>query len=189
MSLRKNDSDSAFVDSTLIRVCHNKRIFNHKVFDGIAARGKSTMGWFLGFKLHLVIDEYGEIINAQLTPGNCDDRAPVEDLIEHFKGKLFGDRGYISKELFQKLYLKGVKLVTGIKKGMKNILMDIKEKILLRKRSIIETVFGYLKRTMMLEHSRHRSQKNMGIHVMSTLVAYQLLCKKPAITPIFQMIS
>jgi hypothetical protein len=103
LCLRKNDSNISFIDSTPIKVCHNKRIFNHKVFEGIAARGKSTMGWFYGFKLHLVIDEKGEIINAKLTPGNCDDRKPVEKLIEYFQGVIFGDKGYLSADLFKKL--------------------------------------------------------------------------------------
>jgi hypothetical protein len=189
LSLRKNDSDTAFVDSTPIRVCNNKRIFNHKVFDGLAERGKSTMGWFFGFKLHLVIDEKGEIVNAQLTAGNTDDRKPVEELMSHFQGVMFGDKGYISKDLFRKLFEKGIKLVTGLKKGMKNMLIPLKEKILLRKRSIIETVFGYMKNTLMLEHSRHRSPKNFLIHILSTLVAYQLTPKKPSISPLFKEIS
>jgi hypothetical protein len=141
LCLRKSDSNTAFVDSTPIRVCHNKRIFDHKVFDGLAARGKSTMGWFFGFKLHLAIDEKGNIINSKMTPGNCDDREPVEDLLKNFQGTLFGDKGYISKDLFLELYKKGIKFVTGLKKGMKNVLMDLKEKILLRKRSISETVY------------------------------------------------
>jgi hypothetical protein len=149
MSLRKNDSDIAFVDSTPIKVCNNKRIFTHKVFKGLAEREKSTMGWFFGFKLHLVIDEKGEIINAQLTLGNCDDRKPVEELMAHFQGVIFGNKGYISEDLFPKLFEKGIKSVTGLKKRMRNILMPLKEKILLRKRSIIETVFGYMKHTLM----------------------------------------
>jgi transposase len=188
MCLRKNDSNIAFVDSTPIRVCNNKRIFNHKVFAGLAERGKSTMGWFFGFKLHLVIDEKGEVINAQLTPGNCDDRKPVDELTSNFQGVMFGDKGYISKDLFEKLWEKGIKLVTGLKKGMKNMLMPLKEKILLRKRSIIETVFGYMKNILMLEHSRHRSPKNFLAHILSTIVTYQLMEQKPSISPIFSEI-
>jgi hypothetical protein len=189
LCLRNKNADIAFIDSTPIRVCHNKRIFNHRVFDGLAARGKSTMGWFFGFKLHLAIDPEGNIINSQLTPGNVNDLKPVEDLVADFHGLLLGDRGYICQELFQKLFEKGVKFVTGIKKNMKNILMDLKEKMLLRKRSIIETVFGYMKQTMMLEHSRHRSSKNFLIHLLSTLVAYQLKHTKPTIAPLLQEIS
>jgi hypothetical protein len=187
--LIKSNSNTAFVDSTPIRVCNNKRIFNHKVFKGLAERGKSTMGWFFGLKLHLIINENGNVVNAQLTPGNCDDRKPVEDLIVNFQGDMFGDKGYISKELFRTLYEKGVKLVTGLKKGMKNILMPLRDKILLRKRSIVETVFGFLKNTMMLEHSRHRSVKNFLTHIAGTIIAYQLMPNKPSITPIFKEIQ
>ncbi|MDR2781679.1 MAG: IS982 family transposase [Holosporaceae bacterium] len=117
MCLRRNDSNLAFVDSTPVRVCNNKRIFNHKVFKGIAERGKSTVGWFFGFKLHLVIDEKGEIINAVLTPGNVNDRKPVEDLLSFFQGLVFGDKGYISKDMFARLREKGIKLIAGLKKG------------------------------------------------------------------------
>jgi hypothetical protein len=101
--LRQTDAELGYVDSTPIKVCHNKRIFNHRVFKGLAERGKSTMGWFFGFKLHIAVDLQGEIINAMLTPGNCDDRVPVEQLLEKFHGIIFGDKGYISKDLFQKL--------------------------------------------------------------------------------------
>jgi transposase len=179
--LKKNDASCGYIDSTPIKVCHNKRIFNHKVFKGLAARGKSTMGWFFGFKLHIVVDTEGNIINAMLTSGNCDDRTPVESLLKDFQGTMFGDKGYISQELFNSLFSKGVKLVTGIKKRMKNILMYFEEKMLLRKRSLVETVFGFLKRTRELEHTRHRSVTNMFMHVISTLVGYQLTPDKPAI--------
>jgi hypothetical protein len=189
MCFTKNDSNTAFVDSTPIRVCNNKRIFNHKVFRGVAERGKSTMGWFFGFKLHLLIDTEGNVINAQLTPGNCDDRKPVEDLIFNFQGDMFGDKGYVSKDLFSRLYERGVKLITGLKKGMENMLMPLRDKILLKKRSLIETVFGYMKNIMMLEHSRHRSKKNFLTHIAGTLISYQLMPHKPSITPIFKEIT
>jgi hypothetical protein len=109
-----------------------------------------------------------------LTAENVNDRKPVEELVSFFQGLIFEDNGYISKDLFTKLYKKEIKLVAGLKKGMQNILMPLKEKFLLQKRSMVETVFGYLKNTMMLEHSRHRSQKNFIVHILSTVVAYQL---------------
>jgi hypothetical protein len=178
----------SFVDSTPIRVCHNKRIFTHKVFAGLANRGKSSMGWFFGFKLHIAIDTHGNIIGAELTEGSRDDREPVERLLQGFEGKAFADKGYISEELFKKLHEKGVKLVTGIKKNMKNKLMILEEKLLLRKRSIVETVFGYLKETLMLVHTRHRSPANMLVHVMATLISYQLLDVKPSISPLYTQV-
>jgi hypothetical protein len=108
----------AFVDSTKIVVCHNKRINSNKVFRELAARGKSTMGWFYGFKLHLIINEVGEILTAKVTPGNVDDRQPIPEMTESLTGKLFGDKGYISKKLTEKLLEGGLQLITPIKKRM-----------------------------------------------------------------------
>ena len=167
----------AYIDATALRVSHNKRMNSHKVFKGIAAVGKSTMGWFYGFKLHLVIDLQGNIINARLTTGNCDDRSPVEDLIQEFQGVIYGDKGYISQDLFSRLWKKGVKLVTGVKANMKNKFMILKEKILLRKRSLIESVFSVLKRNG-LEHSLHRSVHGFILHILGSLISYQLNRKK-----------
>ena len=170
-----------YIDSTPIPVCHNKRIYNHKVFKDFAKRGKSTMGWFFGFKLHLIINEKGELLAATLTPGNVDDRSPVRDMTQKLVGLLFGDKGYIDKHLFADLYERGLKLVTGIKSKMKNKLMPINEKILLRKRSVIETVNGVIKETMQISHTRHRSTINGFIHIISTLVGCSLRTKKPKI--------
>jgi hypothetical protein len=139
------------------------------------------MGWFFGFKLHLVISEKGELLNAMLTPGNVDDRAPVRQMTAKLTGLLFGDKGYIDQVLFRDLFERGLKLVTGIKKNMKNKLVVLREKILLRKRSIIETVNGVLKEDFEISHTRHRSIINGFIHIFSTLVAYALKSKKPAI--------
>jgi hypothetical protein len=171
----------AYIDSTCIPVCHNKRTSRHKVFKDLAKLGKSTMGWFFGFKLHLIINEKGALLACSLTPGNVDDRKPVRDMTKSLSGLLFGDKGYIDTSLFKDLYDKGLKLVTGIKKNMKNKLMNMKEKILLRKRSIIETVNGSLKTDFNLVHTRHRSALNGFVHILSTLVAYSFKTKKPTI--------
>lgn len=171
----------AYIDSTPITVCHNKRIRRNKVFASVGKIGKSTKGWFFGLKLHLVINEKGQIHGVKLTAGNVDDRSPVPALTKHLTGLLLGDKGYIKQELFTKLYGRGLKLITSIKKNMKNTLMDLFEKILLRKRSIIETVFDYLKNKMEIEHSRHRSVWNCCVHIISTLIAYSLKKSKPSI--------
>jgi hypothetical protein len=171
----------SFVDSTPIKVCHNKRIKRNKVFKGLAKVGKSTMGWFYGFKLHLVINDIGQIHGLKLTEGNVDDRTPVPSMTQHLIGLLFGDKGYIKADLFAELYKRGLKLVTGIKKKMDNKLMPLIEKILLRKRSIIETVFDYLKNKFEIEHTRHRSVSNFAVHILSTLVSYSLKLTKPSI--------
>jgi hypothetical protein len=172
----------AYVDSTSLAVCHPKRISRNKVFKGLASLGKTTKGWFFGFKLHLIVDPEGNIMRAKITGGNVDDRKVIPQMTQGLTGLLFGDKGYICKELFLKLYRRGLRLVTGIKKNMKNILMDWNEKIFLRKRSLIETVFDYLKNKFQLEHTRHRSPFNMLVHLVSTLITYQLKPSKPSIS-------
>lgn len=173
----------SIVDSTPLRVCNNKRIFNHKVFDGIAQRGKSTMGYFFGFKLHLVVNEKGEILNFVITPGNVDDREPLKDsnFLNRIFGKLFADKGYIGQKLFEQLFVDGIHLITGLKRNMKNCLMSISDKIMLRKRSIIETINDELKNICQVEHSRHRSFGNFLTNLISGLLAYSFLPKKPSI--------
>ena len=170
-----------YIDATSISVCHPKRIRSHRVFQDFATIGKTTKGWFLGVKLHLIINSRGELVNAAITTGSTDDRVPVPNLTKHLTGLLFGDKGYISTRLFKQLLNRGVKLVTSIRKNMKNKLIDLREKILLRKRSIIETVFDHLKNKMLLEHTRHRSPINAFVHIITTLVAYQIKSSKPAI--------
>lgn len=171
----------SFVDSTPIRVCKNKRIKAHKVFKGLAAHGKGTMGWFYGFKLHLVVNEHGEILSFQLTPGNVDDRKPLSFLFEGLFGKVFADKGYISKDLFAEFFQEGIQLITGIRKNMKNRLMPLMDKLLLRKRSIIETINDQLKNISQIEHSRHRSFTNFLVNLIAGLVAYALQPKKPSL--------
>lgn len=155
--------------------------YRNKVFKGLAALGKGSMGWFFGFKLHLIINEKGDLLSAQLTPGNTDNRKPVEQMSSRLTGLLFGDKGYIDQKLFNNLYARGLKLVSGIKAKMQNKLMPLQEKILLRKRSIIETVNGVLKTDFQISHTRHRSVVNGFIHIFSTLLAYVMKANKPAI--------
>lgn len=152
-------SGISFVDSTPIRVCKNKRIKRNKVFKGIAEVGKSTMGWFYGFKLHIFINDKGEILNFAITQANVDDRESLknEGFLKAVFGKLFADKGYISEKLTNILFVSGIHLVTSIRNNMKNSLMTMSDKILLRKRSVIETVNDELKNICQVEHSRHRS--------------------------------
>ena len=171
----------SFIDSTALKVCGNKRITRNRVFRGLAALGKTTMGWFYGFKLHLVINDCGDLLGFQLTPGNIDDRQPVEFLAGDLWGQLFGDKGYISQELFRKLYEQSLKLITGIRSNMTNRLMEVSEKILLRKRSLIETVNDQLKNVCQIEHTRHRSPANFIVHLMAGLIAYARQPKKPSL--------
>ena len=180
---RKQNMGISYIDSTRIPVCHNKRTNSHKVFESIAEIGKSTMGWFLGFKLHMIIDTKGNILSVNLTKGNVDDRVPVIKLIKELSGKLFGDKGYIKKELAQELQELGITLITPLKKNMKARFMPINifDLILSKKRILIESVFNVLKNKLQLCHTRHRSIKNFCVHILAVLVGYQLSPNKPSI--------
>ncbi len=169
----------SIIDATPIVVCHNKRTNSHKVFDGLAKLGKSTMGWFFGFKLHIIINEMGELLAFKLTPGNVDDRSVVNDMSAGLLGKLFGDKGYISSKLFKELLKRGLHLVTQVRKNMRNKLMPLMDRLLLRKRSLVESVYHQLKDVMQVEHTRHRSPINFMANLLSGLAAYTLYDKKP----------
>ena len=139
------------------------------------------MGWFYGFKLHLIINECGELLAAQLTPGNVDDRQPVPGLAKRLTGKLFGDKGYISAKLFETLWDQSLQLVTSIRRNMRNKLMPLMDKILLRKRSLIETVNDQLKNIAQIEHTRHRSPVNFMVNLVAALISYTHQPKKPSL--------
>ena len=126
----------AFIDSTPLAVCHNRRITRHKVFKEWATRGKTSIGWFYGFKLHLIVNDKGELLAVHLTPGNVDDRKPLDFMSQDLLGKLFGDKGYLSQDLFEQLFERGLELITNIRKNMKGQLMLLSDRILLRKRFI-----------------------------------------------------
>ena len=177
----KRGDGIAFIDSTPLRVCDNLRIPRHKTFKGEAERGKSSTGWFYGFKLHLLVDDCGDILSFRITRGNVDDRKPVPDMLKNFIGKVFGDRGYISQKLTELLATDEIELITTLKKNMKPRVLAAFDKLLLRKRSIIETINDQLKNIFDLEHSRHRSLANYMINVVASLVAYSYQEKKPSL--------
>ena len=175
-------SGISFVDSTALTVCNNRRIHTHRVFVNLAARGKTSMGWFYGFKLHLTVNDQGELLACQISPGNVDDRQPVPRLAKNLWGKLFADRGYISQALAEQLHqLYNLQLITKLRKNMQNRLMLLSDKILLRKRAIIETIIDQLKNISQIEHTRHRSPVNFWINVLAGLIAYCHQPKKPAL--------
>jgi hypothetical protein len=173
----------SFIDSTPIRACKNKRIRCNKVFKDIANIGKSTMGWFYGFKLHIIVNDKGELLDFIITQANVDDRTPLKEdnFLKKIIGSLYADKGYISKELTTLLFDQGLHLITGIKNNMKNVIMTMKDKILLRKRSVIETINDQLKNIAQAEHSRHRSFANFITNLVASLIAYSFQEKKPSI--------
>jgi hypothetical protein len=172
----------SFIDSTSLAVCHVRRVHAHKVFAGLAAWGRTSVGWFFGFKLHLVINERGELLNMCLTPGNTDDRQPVPQLIKGLHGKVFGDRGYISQALSRQLRRDfGIALITKLRRKMKNRLMVLSDKLWLRKRGLIETVNDQLKNIAQIEHTRHRSPVNFLVNLVCGLIAYCHQPKKPSV--------
>jgi hypothetical protein len=158
--------------------------FPQQGFQDWAMCGKSTTGWFYGFKLHLAVNDKGEILSFCLTPGNTDDR----DLkvMQQLTKMLFGDRGYISQSLFETLFDSGIHIVTAIRSNMKNRLMPLWDKTLLRKRSIIETINDLLKNTGNVEHTPHRSFHNFIMNLIAALGAYCFFDKKPSIKVNFE---
>jgi hypothetical protein len=173
----------SFIDSTTIDVCQNQRIGQHKVFKSVAKRGKTSTGWFYGFKAHLTVNECGELLGVRFTPGDIDDRerSVIDAVSKNLWGKLVGDKGYISHDLFEHLYKRGVQMITKIKKNMKNKLMPLRGKLLLRKRALIECVNDALKNQCQIEHSRHRSVVAGFLNMIAALVMYTYLPKKPTL--------
>ncbi len=179
-----NCTGISFVDSTSLDVCLNQRIASHKVFAVLAERGKTSTGWFFGFKLHLVINDRGELLNALVTPANVDDRKPVPHLVHKLFGKVFGDKGYVSHplvELLRKTF--GIQFITNLKANTKNRLpMSLSDRFLLRKRAIVDSVIDQLKNISQIEHSRHRSVGNFLVNLLCGLIAYSHQPKKPSLS-------
>ncbi len=184
-----------YIDSTPLKVSHNKRTNSHKVFKFVATLGKSSMGWFYGFKLHIICDFMGNIVKCRITHGATNDLKVGKEMMKELVGKIFADKGYIGKKEFLELLDKGLILITGIKKNMKNRLLEIWDKILLKKRSLIESIYNVMKNSLHLEHSRHRSVINAGVYYITTIIAYTWKPTKPEIkfnkseTQILQAIS
>lgn len=173
----------SFIDSTPLRVSYIKREKQHKVFKGIAEKSFGTMGWFYGFKLHLVANDKGEIVDFLITSANVDYRQPLKDKTFHKKvfGKIFGDKGYLGKDLFDRLFVDGIHLVTKVRKNMKHKKMEFMDRVILRKRAVIESINDVLKNICYIEHSRHRSFDNFIGNLVAGLTAYSFLDSKPTV--------
>ena len=163
-----------YIDSTPLAVCHNRRIGRHKVFADLAARGKSSIGWFFSFKLHLVFNHERQIVALKLTPGNVNDTTPVPDLTQDLIGKLFDDKGYVGKELARRLLRRGLALMTRVRRNMKRLPVSFLDKALLNGRNIVETIIGHIKEFSSLRLPKHRSAFNAFTHVVAAVVAYQI---------------
>jgi len=168
-----------YIDSTALAVCHNRRISRHKTFAGLAARGKTSMGWFFGFKLHLVFNHLNEIVALKLTPGNVHDGAPVEQLTQNLTGKLFGDKGYLGQQRAAALLKRGLVLMTRVRKNMKALPLTLTDKLLLNARNMAETIIGHIKAFSSLNLPKHRAPLNAFLHLLAALTAYQLNPIKP----------
>jgi Transposase DDE domain. len=173
----------SFIDSTTLKVCHIKREHQHRVFEGIATKGKGTLGWFFGFKLHIIINDKGEIINFVITQGNVDDRQPLsmESFIRNVSGKLYADRGYVSEKLAEILFVDGIHFVAKMRNNMKGGELPLYDRLMLRKRAVIESVNDELKNICQIEHTRHRCFPNFITNLIAGLLAYSFLPKKPSI--------
>lgn len=171
----------AFVDSTPLRVCQNRRIPRHQTVNNLAQRGKTSVDWCYGFKRHLIIDDRGELIAFLVTPGHYDDRKGLKKMAPYLKGKLFADKGYISTALGEELWEPGIELITKLRRNMKKVVLADLDKILLRKRALIETVNDQLKNISQLEHTRHRSLTGFMVKVIGALIAYSWQSKKPSL--------
>ena len=173
----------SFVDSTTLNVCHIKREKQHKVFKGLAQKSKGTLGWYYGFKLHLIVNDKGEILSFCFSRANVDDRDQkiLSVMTREVFGKLFGDRGYISQKLAEYLWNDGIELIYKRRKNMKKMNLSDTDKILLRKRALIESVNDELKNICSIQHTRHRSLQGVLNNAISALIAYQTFDKKPSI--------
>ena len=170
-----------YVDSTPLEVCHNKRIYRHKTFKGIAERGKTSMGWFFGFKLHVVINDKGELMSFCVTKGKVDDRVPLEQLFKNLQGLAAGDKGYISEQKAETFLNKGLKFITRLRRNMKEKTLTLFEQIFLNHRGLVETIIGQLKAICQIDHSRHRKPDNFVVNLVAGLMAYMLRPRKPAL--------
>jgi hypothetical protein len=177
-----------FADSKKLPVCDNRRIHSNRVFKGLAGRGKSSTGWFYGLKLHLVVNNLGQIVHFMFTAANVSDNAKgvLDKLLDGLKGKCFADKGYLTK-FFDTFLQQGIQLVTRIRKNMKNALMQLSDKYWLRKRAVIESINDLLMSVFDIDHTRHRSPWNAIVHAIAGLCAYDYYQHKPSVFIPFEL--
>jgi Transposase DDE domain len=160
--------------STALPVCHRRRIGRHKTFTGLAARGRTSMGWFLGFQLSLVFHDLNEMVALKLTAGHVSETAPVPALTQDLLGKRFGEKGYSSKKLAAELLRRGLTLFPRVRKNRKSLPISMIDRMLLNGRHRAETIIGSIKGRSSLHLPKHRLPCNGFLPIMAAMVAYQL---------------
>lgn len=180
LTQQSKDTGLHIIDSCALPACHNKRMGRHKVMRGVASWGKTSMGWFFGMKLHIVINHEGELERFVLTPGHVHDVSKAGELLSGLQGLAAGDRGYISKDLAGYLAQDGLKLVTTLRKNMKEVERSGFEAEFLRRRVLVETVIDQIEDEFKVKHTRHRSPFNFVIHTLMGLAAYCFKPNKPS---------
>ena len=182
LALTNKRTGCCFADSKKLPVCANHRIHSHRVFAHIASRGKSSTGWFYGLKLHLVINELGQIMNYLITAANVADNNSdvLRRLLGGLRGRCHGHKGYLFR-LFEEFYQQGLRLITKVRSNMKNQFLEIDDKLRLKKRALIESVNDILMSVQDVDHRRHRSPLNALVHTLAGLVAYHFYDTKPCV--------
>lgn len=179
---RKGPCDGiSLVDATPLAVGDKRRSARPRVFTDRARRGKTSIGWCYGFKLHISINSKGELIRLKLTPGNVDDRNPLPKLCQGLIGYLFAAQGYIGQRLTKAVAKQDIHLITTLRKNMKPAPRTDFEKALLRRRGLSETVFDEWNKLCQSEHPRHRSIGNFLVNVMAGIVASGWSDHKPTL--------
>jgi hypothetical protein len=183
-------TEANYIDSTPLVVCHNRRKQKNKTFKNIARTGKTSTGWFFGFKLHAIINQKGQLVVLRITTGNVADNNVdlLQQLTQRLKGFLYGDKGYLT-QLAEKLKARGVEIITKYRKKMGLQVLSYKKSYYLRHRGLIETVFDCLKNLCDLDHTRHRSPINFLVNIWSALIAYSFFDHWPEITPFKERIE
>lgn len=187
--MKGQDKQYLWIDSTSLPVCKNQRIQRHKSLAKIATRGKSSMGWFYGCKLHIAMNQFGEIACSALSNGHIANIKMVEQLVEGSKAKIYADRGYISQDLKSRLKDKDIDLITYHRKNMQAIQLSVPDEYHLRQRNKIETLFSLLKGQYNLVTSKARSIHGFISGIYASLCAYQLIHRNKPIIRIIESLA
>lgn len=173
-----------YVDSSAWPVCHPKRAHCHQVMRGVADWGKTSVGWFFGLKYHLVVNQFGELVNFHVTKGSTPDNKAtlLFTLTRKLLGWLFGDKGYLlSEEKREMLERNGeLRVFSKCRKNMAKMDMPLEARLWARKRGVVESVIDLTKNACDAAHTRHRSGFNAFVNLFSAMTAYSFFNRKPS---------